>query len=119
MPWYAYLYLLALAAVASGAFVDGVGKRDERLDSLLGLISTAVLGLGVVFYYRGNGAGVAFAAAFSLAVGYEAKGSIRELRESYPAGFTWSEWVGLGVAAVVFGPAVVLGVAAIWIQGNV
>lgn len=119
MPWYAYLYLLVMSMVAAGAFVDGVKKEDERLDSLLGLISTAVLGLGVVLYYRGNGAGIAFAAVFLLAIVYEVKVSIKELREAYPSGFTWSEWIGLGLAAGVFGPATILGVAAIWTQGNV
>lgn len=119
MPWYAYLYLAVLSAVTAGAFVDGVKNDDERLDSLLGLISTAVFGLGVVFYYRGEGAGSVFAAAFLASAVYEGKSSIEELRETYPTGFTGSEWVGLGFAALVFGPAIVLSVAAIWIQGNV
>ena len=115
MPWYGWAYVALLCLIGAGGFVLEVRAGRLRL-ALLRVAAIFVLGFGVLLFFRGSGAGIAYALALLCAIAVLAQKSFADARATQrerlaPAGRLG---VALGEAALL--PAAVLGALAFWWQ---
>ena len=67
IPGYAWAYLALLCLIGAGGFVLQVRAGHVRT-ALLRIAAIVVLGYGVLLFFRGSGAGVAYALALLCAI---------------------------------------------------
>ncbi|WP_255516486.1 hypothetical protein [Luteimonas suaedae] len=116
MPWYAWAYLALLALIGVSNFLAGLrgGQRMGLL--LLRLAAVAVLALGVVLFYRGSGAGLAFMAALFVAALLQAQKSVADAQQMREQRLPAAARIGVALGGLALLPAIALGALAVWIQ---
>ncbi|MEZ0471179.1 hypothetical protein [Luteimonas salinilitoris] len=118
MPWYAWAYLVLLALIGISNFLAGLrgGQRIGLLLLLLRLAAVAVLALGVVLFYRGSGAGLAFMAALFVAALLQAQKSVADAQQMREQRLPAAARIGVALGGLALLPAIALGALAVWIQ---
>lgn len=118
MPWYAWAYLLLLAFVAVNGFLAGLRARGRPLAMLARLAAMAVVMLGVVLFYRGEGAGMVYMLALFVAAVVLAQASVAEaqrMRES-PTPIPARERLTAALGGLATLPAIAMGAIAVWVR---
>ncbi|MCD9032455.1 hypothetical protein LDO32_12035 [Luteimonas sp. Y-2-2-4F] len=117
MPWGAWLYLLLVAAVGAAHFAVEWRAGGNRSRAALRLAAVAVIGAGVVLFYRGSGAGTLYMLALFLSALLIARKSVEDAqaaRERAPETPAPPPWLGL--TRLLLLPAIGWGAMAVWTQ---
>lgn len=115
MPWYAWAYLGLLCVTAAGRFTFESRAGHPWL-ALLRMAAVFVLGLGVVLYYRGNGAGMLFALGLALAIAVQAHKTRSDTQAMQRSNIAPSSRLGVVLNDLVMVPAAIYGAVAFWMQ---
>ncbi|MDH5821812.1 hypothetical protein QFW77_02215 [Luteimonas sp. RD2P54] len=116
MPWYAWAYLALLALIGLGNFAAGLRGGRRVVVAVLQLVAIAVIGLGVVLFYRGSGAGLGFMAALFVAVLVQARKSVADAVQLREQGLPPAARLGVALGGLALLPGIALGALAAWAQ---
>ena len=116
MPWYAWAYLMLLALIGAGGFVATLRARRPVWRALLHVATIVVFAYGVMLYFRGGGAGTAFALALFVATLLQARKGVADANEMRSRRTTAASRFGVAAGALTLLPAIALGALAIWSQ---
>ena len=81
LPGWAWAYLLVLAMVAIGGVVASRGAGRPLRPAFLHVVVIVVFAAGVVFFFRREGAGIAFALALCVATLVQVRRSLADANE--------------------------------------
>lgn len=115
IPGYAWAYLALLCLIGAGGFVLQVRAGHMRT-ALLRIAAIVVLGYGVLLFFRGSGAGVAYAMALLCAIAVLAQKSFADARVAQRAQLSPAARMGVALGELTLLPAAVLGALAFWWQ---
>ncbi|HVI59459.1 MAG TPA: hypothetical protein VM619_11410 [Luteimonas sp.] len=115
MPWYGWAYLVLLCLIGAGGFVADLRGGRARL-AFLRLAAVTVLGWGIALYFRGQGAGVAFALALLCAAAVLAQKAFADARVAEREQVAPAGRLGIALGQLALLPAAALGALAFWIQ---
>ncbi len=115
MPWYGWTYLVLLCLIGAGGFVADLRGGRGRL-AWLRVAAVTVLAWGVALYFRGQGAGVAYALALLCAVAVLAQKSFADARIAERERIAPAGRLGVTLGQLALLPAAVLGALAFWAQ---
>jgi hypothetical protein len=115
MPWYGWAYLTLLCLIGAGGFVLETRAGRLRL-ALLRIAAILVLGYGVLLFFRGSGAGVAYALALLCAIAVLAQKSLADARTVQRGRLSPAARLGVALGEATLLPAAVLGALAFWMQ---
>lgn len=117
MPWGAALYLLLVAAIGALHFAVEWRAGGHRPRAVLRLAAVAVIGAGVVLFYRGSGAGTLYMLALFLSALLIARKSVEDAHAARaPAPGTAAPPPWLGLTRLLLLPAIGWGAMAVWTQ---
>lgn len=114
IPWHAWAYLMLLALIGAGGFVAMLRTRRPMWRALVHVASIVVFAYGVVLYFRGSGAGTAFAFALFVATLLQAQKGVADAHEMRSRPVTAASRVGVALGALALLPAIALGALAVW-----
>lgn len=115
MPWHGWAYLALLCLIGAGGFVADLRGGHARL-ALLRVAAVTVLAWGVALYFRGQGAGVAFALALLCAAAVLAQKAFADARLAEREHIAPAGRLGVALGQLALLPAAVLGALAFWAQ---
>ncbi|MFZ7095214.1 hypothetical protein ACOPJQ_03690 [Luteimonas dalianensis] len=119
IPWYAWAYLLLLALIAGYDLLAGLRARARPKAMLLRLAAMVVVMTGVVFFHRGQGAGMLYMLLLFLAVLVLAQASVAAAHRVREQPVPVRERLATALGGLATLPAIGMGAIAVWVRQGV